>query len=171
MAGSRRTATRVTPGAICLSSSSHFRAHAVFELHETGGVAARPRQALDEAGADRVGDITNTIGTVRVACCNGRHARGGIRQDNVRRERDQFGGVSANAVGIVRGPAGVNPHVAAVGPAQLLQRLQERREAGLCFLRRPRPDSSARRRAACVRPVARARRAALRLLQPRRRAA
>ena len=34
-----------------------FPAQAVFELHEAGGVAARPRQALDEAGADRIGDI------------------------------------------------------------------------------------------------------------------
>ena len=65
------TAARVTPGAISLSSSSHFAAHAVFELGETGGVAARPRQAVDKAGADRVGDLTNTIGTVRVACSNG----------------------------------------------------------------------------------------------------
>ena len=69
-AGSRRTATRVTPGAICLSSSSHFplcRIH----THETGGVAARPRKALDETGADRIAGAGNTIGTVRVACSNG----------------------------------------------------------------------------------------------------
>ena len=33
-----------------------FPAQAVFELHEAGGVAARPRQAIDEAGADRIGD-------------------------------------------------------------------------------------------------------------------
>ena len=56
MLGSRRTAARVTRGAISLSSSSHFAAHAVFESRETGGVAARPRQAVDEAGADRIGD-------------------------------------------------------------------------------------------------------------------
>ena len=31
------------------------------------------------------------------------------------------------------GPPGIDPHVAAVGPAQLLQALQERREAGLPF--------------------------------------
>ena len=31
-----------------------FPAHAVFELDKTGGVAARPRQAVDEAGADRI---------------------------------------------------------------------------------------------------------------------
>src|SRR5262249_10732536 len=37
---SRRTATRVTPGANCLSSSSHSRAHAEFVGHETGDVGA-----------------------------------------------------------------------------------------------------------------------------------
>ena len=33
-----------------------FGAHAVFESHEAGDVAARLRQAVDEAGADRIGD-------------------------------------------------------------------------------------------------------------------
>src|SRR5262245_65574297 len=39
----------------------------------------------------------------------------------------------AGAVGIAQGPADVDPHVAAVGPAQLLQPLQERCVAGLPF--------------------------------------
>ena len=50
-----------------------FPAHAVFELHETGDVAARPRQAVDEASADRIAHDGNTIGTVRVACSNAGH--------------------------------------------------------------------------------------------------
>ena len=33
-----------------------FPAQAVFERHETGGVAAGPRQAIDQAGADRIDD-------------------------------------------------------------------------------------------------------------------
>src|SRR5215831_5190322 len=45
----------------------------------------------------------------------GRGARG---QDDVRCERDQFRRVSANLGGIGRGPAGVDAHVAADGPAQ-----------------------------------------------------
>ena len=59
-------------------------------------------------------------------------------QDDVRRERDQFRRVFANAVGIARAPANVDPHVAAVGPAQLLQPLHERRDAGLMIPDRPR---------------------------------
>ena len=56
MAGSRRTAARVTPGASSLSSSSHFALKLVFEQQETGGIAARPRQTIDEAGPDRIDD-------------------------------------------------------------------------------------------------------------------
>ena len=76
--------------------------------------------------------IANTIGTVRVACSNGPTvALPG--QDDVRRERDQFRRIFANAVGIARAPADVDPHVAADRPAQFLQPLQERRDAGLSF--------------------------------------
>ena len=60
----------------------------------------------------------NTIGTVRVACSNAAHGRVAMGQDDVRRERGQFRRVSANVGGIGRGPAGVDPHVAADGPAQ-----------------------------------------------------
>ena len=79
------------------------------------------------------GTIANTIGTVRVACSNAPQLAAASGQDDVRRERDQFRRVSANAFGIACAPADVDPHVAAVGPAQLLQPLQERREAGLTF--------------------------------------
>ena len=69
--------------------------------------------------------------------------------------------------GIARAPADIDPHVAAVGPAQLLQRLQERREAGL------RPDRPRLRMSTPMRrirsPLLRARRERPRA--PRRRAA
>ena len=55
----------------------------------------------------------NTIGTVRVACSNGPTVEAAMGQDDVRRERDQFRRVSANLGGIARGPAIVDPHVAA----------------------------------------------------------
>jgi hypothetical protein len=54
MAGSRKTAARVTVGAISLTSSSHFPPQTVLEGHEAGRIAARPRQAVDEAGRDRI---------------------------------------------------------------------------------------------------------------------
>jgi hypothetical protein len=51
MAGSRRTAARFTFGAICLSSSSHF---ALMLYYKSSGIAAWPRQTIDEAGAHRI---------------------------------------------------------------------------------------------------------------------
>ena len=54
-------------------------------------------------------------------------------ENDVGRERDQFRRLSANIGGIGRRPAGVDPHVAADGPAQLRQRLLERPDAGLIF--------------------------------------
>ena len=48
-----------------------FSAQIVFELQEACDVAARPCQAIDEAGADRSATAVNTIGRVRVACNNG----------------------------------------------------------------------------------------------------
>ena len=60
----------------------------------------------------------NTIGTVRVACSNGPTVVAAMGQDDVGRERGQFRRVPANFGGIGRGPAGVDAHVAADGPAQ-----------------------------------------------------
>ena len=87
MVGSRRTATRVTLGAICLSSSSHFPAHAVFPIHETGGVAARPRQTLDEAGADRIGDDREHDRHRAGSLQQRPQGRGAMGKNDVRRER------------------------------------------------------------------------------------
>src|SRR5271169_5141305 len=59
------------------------------------------------------------------------YARSATGQDDVWPERDQFRRISTFAVDIVRAPAGVNPHIAAVAPAQSLQGLLKRREGGL----------------------------------------
>ncbi|HEY5130994.1 MAG TPA: hypothetical protein VIJ35_27510 [Bradyrhizobium sp.] len=95
-----------------------FPADAVFESHETRGVAARPRQAADEAAADRIDDDRehDRHGAGRLQ--QRPHWSGAMGQDDVRRERGQFRRVSANLGGIGAGPAGVDPHVAADDPAQ-----------------------------------------------------
>ena len=108
-----------------------FAADAVFEIHETGGVAARPRQTVDVAGADRIEDDRehDRDGAGRLQQRpQGRRATG---QDDVGRERGQFRRLSANFGGIGRGPAGVDLQVAADAPAQLPQALQECPDAGL----------------------------------------
>src|SRR5262245_46871359 len=106
-----------------------FAGQAVFVIEKTSNIAARSRQALDEACADGIGDIHehDRHGAGRALQLS--RGRGATGQDNVRRERDQFRRESANAVGIARTPAILDPHVAAVDPAQLLQSLLERREA------------------------------------------
>ena len=55
------------------------------------------------------------------------------RQDDIRRQRDQFRREFANVIGIACAPAVVDLHIPADGPAQLLQPLMESREARLCF--------------------------------------
>ena len=115
-----------------------FPAHAVFELRKAGGVAARPRQAVDEAGGDRIDDdAANTIGTVRVACSNGPTVEV-PGQDDVRRERDQFRRVFANGVGIARGPAIVDPHVAADRSSPIAAAPARTRRGGPALPDRPR---------------------------------
>ena len=133
LAESRRTATRVTSGAICLSSSSHFALMLYSATMKPGGVAARPRQAVNEASGDRIGDDRehDRHGAGRLQ--QRPHGRGAMGQDDVGYERGQFRRVSANFGGIGRGPAGVDAYDAADAPAQLLQPLQERPDAGLEF--------------------------------------
>src|SRR3974377_429897 len=43
-------------GCNLLEQFKPFSTQAIFELHEAGGIAARLRQALDETGADWIGD-------------------------------------------------------------------------------------------------------------------
>ena len=107
-----------------------FPAHAVFKFHEPGGVAARSRQAVDEAGTDRIGDDRehNRHGAGKLQ--QGSYGRGAMGQNDVRRERNQFRRMSADFNGIPSGPARVDSHITAGGPAELLQRLQECRDPG-----------------------------------------
>ena len=95
-----------------------FPAQAEFERHESGGVAARPRQAVDEAGAHWIDDDRehDRHGASRLE--QRPHGRGALGQNDIRRERDQFRRVSAKVDGTGSGPARVDPHVAADGPAQ-----------------------------------------------------
>src|SRR5262245_30933038 len=54
--GSRSTATRVTAGATCLSSSSHFPLMLNSNAMNPVAFPPGPGQILDETGADRIGD-------------------------------------------------------------------------------------------------------------------
>jgi hypothetical protein len=113
-----------------------FPADAELENNKSGGVAARPRQAFDEAAADRVGDIHehNWHGTGRLL--QRQHGRAADGQDNVRPGRDQFRCVPASTVRIGPSPASVDPHVAADGPPELLEPVATRAcPSGSCSAR------------------------------------
>ena len=108
-----------------------FPAHAELIGEKAGGVATRPRQARDEAGAHRVDDIREHDRHGARLPLQRRHRRGAGGENDVRRERDQFRRVSAGAVGIARAPAVVDLHVAADSPTQFLQPLCKSRKAAL----------------------------------------
>jgi hypothetical protein len=110
-----------------------FPTYAVFGRQETGGIAAWPRQVVDEASANRIGDDREHDWHGAGRLQQRPHGRGAMGQDDVRRECGQFRGVPANVSGIGCGPASVDAHVAADGPAQQRQSLQERPDARLKF--------------------------------------
>ena len=110
-----------------------LRAEAEFKVGKTGDVAAWPRQTVDDAGGDRIADVREHDGYGAGGLLQCLNAWGGRGQNDVRRERQKLLGISAKTTGIARCPAIVDPHVAPVGPAQLLQSLLESRNAALAF--------------------------------------
>src|SRR2546421_684605 len=105
---SRRTVTRVTPGAICLSSSSHFAP--MLNSQDVNPVALPPGRARlsTKPAATASWTIANTIGTVRVACSKGACARMASGEGDIGRERGQFLRLSANCGDVGCGPADVD---------------------------------------------------------------
>ena len=59
--------------------------------NETGGIAARPRQTIHEASADRVDSSREHDWRGPGYRLQRRHSRAGCGQDDIRHERDQFG--------------------------------------------------------------------------------
>ena len=113
-------------------------------------VALPPGRARLSTKPAPTGSVTigNTIGTVRVACSNGPTVEAPWARMTSGASATNSAAYLRMSVGIAVRPAGVDPHVAADGPAQLLQPLQERRDAGLIFRDRPRLRAGARRCAA-----------------------
>src|SRR5262249_4799785 len=110
-----------------------FCAHAVFKGGKAGRVAARPRQSLDEAVTDRIGDLRENdrhAASRLLQCPYNRTASG---QDDVRRECDQPRRVLPKQFNIACAPTSVDPNVAAIRPSQLLQSTHKRRQADRRF--------------------------------------
>src|SRR3954447_6807873 len=130
---SRKTAARVTFGAICLSSSSHFPLR-LYSNSKNPVVLPLGRVRLSTKPLPTGSmTFTNTIGTVRVACCNA--ARAGLLETRI-----ASGASAASSAACLRistafgcGPAAVNLHILADGPTRLLQALQKCPDASLKF--------------------------------------
>ena len=92
----------------------------VFKRGKPSAIAARPRHALDETGAHRIGD-RHENDRHRASCAlQCAHADGAIGQNDIRHECDQFCRVPVKAVGNARCPTHVHPHIATLDPSQLL---------------------------------------------------
>src|SRR6516164_10734400 len=102
-----------------------FPAYSIVVDGETGGVAAWPRQAVDEAGSNWIGN-KHEYDRQRARGLEQRLRRtGAIGEDQVGRERNQLGRDLATNVGAAGGPAVLHPHVAAIDPAQFLEPVQK----------------------------------------------
>ena len=91
------------------------------------------RQARDKAGGHRIGDLCEDDRYAAALFQQGLQHQPGADQEHIRIEAHELFRLGADARGICFAPARVDADVAAVGPAQLLQRLPERREGGLHF--------------------------------------
>jgi hypothetical protein len=90
-------------------------------------------QAVNDTGADRIGDGREHDGQSAadmLQCCHGQGAAG---QDDVRGERDQSRSMFHGLVGVVLGPAYLHPYIPANTPTQFLQALVERCKSILTF--------------------------------------
>ena len=99
MVGSRRTAARVTPGAISLSSSSHFALKPYSNSKKPVALPPGRDRAFDEASADRI-DGEREHDRHRAGRLEHWRQRTAKGQDDVRRERDQFRRVFAIVFGV-----------------------------------------------------------------------
>jgi hypothetical protein len=70
-AGFRMTAACVMPGAICLSSSTHFALMPYSNMRKPVALPPGRARLSTKPAPTGSGTITNTIATPRVACCNG----------------------------------------------------------------------------------------------------
>ena len=134
VAGLNRKATRVTRGAISLSSSSHLpaivgsiRMKPVTLPPGRGKLATKP---LPTGSAT----IAKMMGMVRVCCSSAAVVGVLCRENEFGLQRDEFLRESLHRPRVVGcRPASVDPDVAALRPPELLESLPERRDAGLSF--------------------------------------
>src|SRR5262245_36989886 len=133
VAGSRRTTTRVTVGAISLSSSSHFPLRLYSNSMKPVTLPPGCARLSTKSAPTGSGVIANTTGMVRGQPQQRCQAHDPRSQNELWRERDEFRRPFARIVGIGGAVSNIQPHVAALDPAQLLQPLPKGRAALVCL--------------------------------------
>jgi hypothetical protein len=127
--GSRRTATRVTPGATSLSSSSRLPAKMYSDVRKpvalppgcadiAGANGIKGKHEYERNGAGRPQQLGQTVRP--------------DRENDVGRKSDQFRREFADAVSIAASPSLVELNIVTIALAQLLEPLIKRREVGPC---------------------------------------
>ena len=161
------TNTRLTPGAISLSTPSHFPPMEASKLVNPvtfpPGRAKLSMKPLSTGSAT----LTKTIGIAEVIWRSAANSRVALDQDDIRCQRNQLFGERRQPFNISSAPPKIDANVAARGPAQpfkpLLKRHQARRSFriafGACTDDADAVDFSRLLRARCERPRARRRRA------------
>src|SRR5262249_34711077 len=110
-----------------------FHAEAEFAARETGNIPARLCQSCDKAGANRIGSGSEDDWHVLARLLKRLYGDIPTSQHCVRRERNQFGRIFAHAHGVAQWPTILDSYIAAVGPTQLLQALDECGQPGKTF--------------------------------------
>ena len=108
-----------------------FRTQTVFKQHKARGVATWAGQRIDEASAHWIGNGHEHDWQRASGPLQRRHSLGSDAQNDIRRNRDQLRRVFAVPLDIVLAPADVEPNIAAVVPAQLLEGLLESHDGRL----------------------------------------
>src|SRR5262249_7649025 len=98
-AASRNTAARITPGATCLSSSSHFALRLYSNCMKPVALPPGRDRLLTKPAPTGSATLTNTIGTVRVSCSS-------CPNDRVPEERMTSGAEATSSAAYLRTLAG-----------------------------------------------------------------
>src|SRR5262245_54819401 len=102
-----------------------FPRQTIFELHKAGGIAARLRQASNQARSDGIGNDYKHNWHGASYLVQPLHGRAAYCQNDIWRKCDQLFRFSASFFDITSAPAIVEPNVTSVRPAQFLQLLTE----------------------------------------------
>ena len=142
VATSRSTAARFSPGAICLSSSSHFPL--MPNSNRVNPVALPPGRARLATKPAPTGSLTftNTMGTWRVACSSGVSGEFPLTTMTSGASATSSAARPAQKFAVARTDAVLDPNVAPDDPSQLLQTLTKGCQASLPFriVRGPRAE-------------------------------